>query len=73
MAYLSVMEPPNIDDGATPSVMQVRENESVVLHCTASGQPVPNITWRREDGSNMTQGEFCLWHTSESIRGVYYY
>ena len=58
MAYLSVMEPPNIDDQATPSVMQVRENESAVLHCTASGQPVPNITWRREDGNNISHGEF---------------
>jgi hypothetical protein len=56
MAYLSVMEPPNIDDEATPSVRQIRENESVDLHCQASGQPMPNITWKREDGTNISHG-----------------
>lgn len=56
MAYLSVMKPPNIDDEATPSVRQVRENESVELYCQASGQPVPNIAWKREDGTNISHG-----------------
>lgn len=56
MAYLSVMEPPNIDDEATVSVRQVKENEPVVLHCQATGQPVPNITWKREDGANLSHG-----------------
>jgi hypothetical protein len=56
MAYLSVMEPPNIDDEATPSIRQIRENESVDLHCQASGQPMPNITWKREDGTNISHG-----------------
>ncbi|XP_059351240.1 lachesin-like isoform X2 [Daphnia carinata] len=54
MAYLSVMEPPNIDDEATPSVRQVRENESVELYCQATGQPMPIIAWKREDGTNIS-------------------
>ncbi|XP_032784973.2 lachesin isoform X1 [Daphnia magna] len=54
MAYLSVMEPPNIDDEATPSVRQVRENEPVELYCQATGQPVPIIAWKREDGTNIS-------------------
>lgn len=56
MAYLSVMEPPNIDDEATPSVRQVRENEPVELYCQATGQPVPIIAWKREDGTNISHG-----------------
>ena len=50
------MEPPNIDDEATPSVRQIKENEPVDLHCKASGQPNPNITWKREDGTNINHG-----------------
>ena len=50
LAYLTVLEPPNIDDSVTPSQRQVREHEPAVLECSAIGYPAPNITWRREDG-----------------------
>jgi hypothetical protein len=49
-AYLSVMESPNINDEITLSQRHVKENESVVLECQATGNPAPTISWKRDDG-----------------------
>ncbi|XP_012136048.1 neurotrimin isoform X2 [Megachile rotundata] len=48
--YLDVVVPPDILDSDTSTDMMVREGSNVTLHCTATGSPEPNITWRREDG-----------------------
>ncbi|KAK7084798.1 hypothetical protein SK128_004135, partial [Halocaridina rubra] len=43
--------PPNIlDEESSPSSIVVREKEEVTLICHGEGFPVPNITWKREDG-----------------------
>ena len=34
--------------------MVVPEGSKVSLHCEATGSPAPNITWRREDGQDIT-------------------
>jgi hypothetical protein len=34
----------------------VKENENVRLKCTASGNPKPDITWRRDDNKAIVLG-----------------
>lgn len=34
----------------------VKENENVRLKCTASGNPKPDITWRRDDNKAINLG-----------------
>ncbi|XP_045765293.1 lachesin-like [Maniola jurtina] len=46
---LQVVVPPDIDDEASSGEVLVKEGESATLRCVASGVPLPNITWRRED------------------------
>ncbi|KAK1120758.1 hypothetical protein K0M31_010964, partial [Melipona bicolor] len=46
--------PPNILDYPTSTDMVVPEGSKVSLHCEATGSPAPNITWRREDGQDIT-------------------
>ena len=43
--------PPNIVDSGTTDGVVAREGSNVSLSCRATGHPEPNITWRREDGS----------------------
>lgn len=48
--------PPDILDYQTSTDMVVTEGNNVTLRCAAKGSPVPNITWRREDGSSIRVG-----------------
>ena len=55
--------PPNIVDRGTPGEEIVaKEGSNVSLACRATGHPEPNITWKKEDGSefmyNGQQGNF---------------
>lgn len=43
--------PPNIVDSGTTDGVVAREGSNVSLSCRATGHPEPNITWKREDGS----------------------
>ncbi|KAH9376816.1 hypothetical protein HPB48_017861 [Haemaphysalis longicornis] len=43
--------PPSIVDTHTVQTVTIREGENVRLRCSATGQPEPLVTWRREDGS----------------------
>ncbi|XP_012270472.1 neurotrimin-like [Orussus abietinus] len=54
--YLDVVVPPDILDYQTSTDMVVREGSNVTLRCAATGSPVPNITWRREDGQVILLG-----------------
>lgn len=33
--------------------MVIREGNNVTLQCAATGSPVPSITWKKEDGSEI--------------------
>lgn len=54
--------PPNIVDSGTTDGVVAREGSNVSLSCRATGHPEPNITWKREDGSefiyNGVAGQF---------------
>eukprot|EP00094_Tigriopus_californicus_P006670 TCALIF_06422-PA protein Name:"Similar to Lac Lachesin (Drosophila melanogaster)" AED:0.14 eAED:0.14 QI:0/0.87/0.66/0.88/0.87/1/9/0/429 len=47
---LNVLVPPDIDSARTTSDVTVSESQNAVLFCKAYGQPVPTITWRKENG-----------------------
>ncbi|XP_045133787.1 lachesin-like isoform X2 [Portunus trituberculatus] len=46
---LNVVVPPNIVDGKTSGDVMVQEGANITLECSATGTPMPTITWRRED------------------------
>ncbi len=41
--------PPRFDDSETSADVDVVEGEAAELTCKAGGNPVPDITWSRED------------------------
>ncbi|KAE8736717.1 hypothetical protein FOCC_FOCC017828, partial [Frankliniella occidentalis] len=54
MGTLLVVVPPDIlsnDSSETSGV--AREGGSVMLRCTAVGEPEPTVSWRREDSANI--------------------
>ncbi|CAD5113892.1 unnamed protein product [Dimorphilus gyrociliatus] len=51
-----VVFPPQILQMDTSSTMTVKEKENVLLKCGASGNPKPNITWVRVNGSPLPDG-----------------
>ncbi|XP_013793820.1 lachesin-like, partial [Limulus polyphemus] len=51
-----ILVPPRIDEGNTSTDHEVREGEEVTLKCVATGSPEPTITWRREDGQQISTG-----------------
>ncbi|KAK2585130.1 hypothetical protein KPH14_008637 [Odynerus spinipes] len=56
IGYLQVVVPPDILDNETSTDMVIREGSDVTLRCSATGSPVPNIIWRREDGQQILLG-----------------
>ena len=51
LIYFILSVPPNIVDKGTTDSVVAREGSNVTLTCQATGFPEPNITWRKEDGS----------------------
>ena len=41
--------PPAFDNNRTSQDVNVRSGENVTLTCRAEGDPLPRISWRRED------------------------
>ncbi|XP_022256909.1 neurotrimin-like, partial [Limulus polyphemus] len=54
VGYIKVVVPPQIDESVTSKDTDVREGENVSLKCIASGSPEPEVTWRREDGEEIS-------------------
>lgn len=53
--HMKVVIPPDImdlDDSA--DLLTAKENSDLRLRCRATGTPKPMVTWRREDGRNIT-------------------
>ncbi|XP_076308716.1 lachesin-like [Tachypleus tridentatus] len=51
--YLEILVPPGISEAESSSDMKTREGDDVALTCKANGRPLPNVTWRREDGNRI--------------------
>lgn len=53
---LNVRRPPIISDNSTQSLV-VSEGQPAQMECYASGYPVPQITWRRENNAILPTGK----------------
>lgn len=51
--------PPDIVDSESSGDVMVTEGQNTTLRCSATGHPLPVITWRREDGRPI-QNHGCL-------------
>ncbi|XP_060646690.1 neurotrimin [Drosophila nasuta] len=51
MGYLDVVVPPDIVDYQTSQDVVRSSGQNVTLTCSATGVPLPTITWRREENS----------------------
>ncbi|XP_022237254.1 lachesin-like [Limulus polyphemus] len=51
--YLEILVPPRISEVESSSDMTTQEGDDVTLNCKANGYPLPNVTWRREDGNRI--------------------
>ncbi|EDW77517.2 uncharacterized protein Dwil_GK24515 [Drosophila willistoni] len=61
MGYLDVVVPPDIVDYQTSQDVVRASGQNVTLTCSATGVPVPTITWRREENAP-------LWLVQESAQ-----
>ena len=52
LAYLKVNIPPEITLEPSGSI-QVKSGQSIQLRCQSSGEPIPEVNWRRADGYPM--------------------
>ena len=75
---LKVSQPPVIADNSTRSVV-VQENAPAELICSATGSPVPSVSWRRENnailptGGILYRGNVLKIHSvKKEDRGTYY-
>ncbi|XP_048509659.1 lachesin-like [Athalia rosae] len=51
--YMEVVIPPDIQDEDSSDDLITQEGGNIRLRCEATGTPMPNVTWRREDGRNI--------------------
>ena len=45
--------PPDIINEESSADIAVQEGEDAALTCRATGNPIPRVTWRREDGEEI--------------------
>ena len=50
-----------------PTMMNVNEGENITITCTATGVPVPSVTWSRANGSSLTDSRYVISDTSSSM------
>ncbi|UYV72580.1 hypothetical protein LAZ67_9003846 [Cordylochernes scorpioides] len=62
--------PPKVDEALTSSDSDVREGADIALRCVASGHPPPTITWRREDGQNISLGKYKVSSVDGAVLNV---
>ncbi|XP_068214681.1 lachesin-like isoform X2 [Palaemon carinicauda] len=52
--FLTVVVPPDIVDQESSGDLIAQEGNDVKLRCRGRGSPKPTVTWKREDGRNIT-------------------
>lgn len=67
--YRLFAAPPTINDFGTSGDPVVKEGDPVVLSCKAEGHPAPSITWKREDGKQISgqPSGMCITHSINCI------
>jgi len=84
MGYLDVVVPPDIVDYQTSQDVVRSTGQNVTLTCSATGVPMPTITWRREEATPIlisddgdrevfsVEGQnLTLWQVQRSHMGAY--
>ncbi|KAF7998367.1 hypothetical protein HCN44_009765 [Aphidius gifuensis] len=54
MGHMVVQIPPDIMDEESSDGLVTQERGNIKLRCVSTGIPQPTVTWRREDGGNIT-------------------
>lgn len=67
--YLSVAVLPSLT--TRPRNQTILEATNVTFHCTATGNPVPKVTWIK-DGKILAKGETLSFTTNRNQSGVYW-
>ena len=67
MYYISV--PPSFN--SRPTNQTVIEGTNTTFHCTATGNPIPTITWMK-DGKSVAEGHTLSFETSWNDSGEYW-
>ena len=63
MYFTNVAQP----TATTPAMVSPREGDNLTITCTATGVPVPSITWSRSDGSSLTDSRYVISDTSSTM------
>lgn len=67
--FILILDPPSLT--TKPSDQTVTENDEVTFHCTAIGNPVPEISWTK-DGKTVGQGNTLRFEASRDHSGEYW-
>ncbi|XP_071034783.1 lachesin isoform X2 [Parasteatoda tepidariorum] len=57
VGYLEIVVPPEFVNEVINRNISVAENANITLSCRATGNPIPKIKWRREDGQPIIIGQ----------------
>ncbi|GFR00285.1 hemicentin-1 [Trichonephila clavata] len=57
VGYLEIVVPPEFVNDVVNRNISVAENANISLSCRATGNPIPKIKWRREDGQPIIVGQ----------------
>ena len=52
--FFCISVPPKIEDSMSSGDKVRTEGSNVTLECAAHGSPKPTVTWKREDGLDIT-------------------
>ena len=63
MSFNNVAQP-NV---TTPDMVSPIEGDNLTITCTATGVPVPTVTWSRADGSSLTDSRYAISNTSSTM------
>ena len=47
-------------NATTPDMVSPTEGDNLTITCTATGVPVPSVTWSRADGSSLTDSRYVI-------------
>ena len=64
MIYFTNVAQPDV---TTPAMISPREGDNLIITCTATGVPVPSVTWSRADGSSLTDSRYVISDISSTM------